>query len=84
MSKSHADCSTRRCFANDTRGGHASVCHLEISCLCNSIGPQMLDIARIVDANMIPVVAVEGSDIDPSIVVEAYQPGLAFTIISHA
>ena len=44
----------------------------------------MLDIARIIDANMIPVVAVEGSDIDPSIVVEAYEPGLAFTIISHA
>jgi len=44
----------------------------------------MLDIARIVDANMIPVVAVEGSDIDPYIVVEAYKPGLAFTTISHA
>ena len=83
-SKSHTDCTKTRCFANDIRSGNNLICHSEITCNCNNIGPCMMDIAEILDANMIPVIALRGSDSDPSIVVEAYEPGMEFTIISHA
>jgi hypothetical protein len=83
-SKSHTECSDTRCYANDDRGGHASIRHLKKSCCCEYIGPQMLDIMRIIDANMIPIIALEGSGNDSCIVVEAYRPGLVYTAISHA
>ena len=44
----------------------------------------MSDITRIINANKIPIIAVEGSENDSYIIVEAYRPGLVFTTISHA
>jgi hypothetical protein len=82
-SNSHTECSETRCYANDD-GGHASTRHLEKSCSCHYIGPKMSDITRIINANRIPIIAVEGSENDSYIIVEAYRPGLVFTAISHA
>ena len=83
-SKSHTECSELRCYANDDRGGHTSIRHIDKSCSCQYIGPEISVIISIIEANKIPVIAVGGSENDPCIVVEAYRPGLVFTAISHA
>jgi hypothetical protein len=82
--KSHAECSLSRCVANDGKYRSTSIPHVEKTCSCICIGPRMVDVMRIMDANMIPVVAFEASGVTSRVVVEAYVPGLDFTIISHS
>ncbi|KAL2062123.1 hypothetical protein VTL71DRAFT_6389 [Oculimacula yallundae] len=84
ISKSHTECHETRCYANDDGGGPALIRHLGNSCSCQYIGPELSEIISIIDANMIPVIAVEGSEGDSCIIVKAYTPELAFTAISHA
>jgi hypothetical protein len=44
----------------------------------------MVDVASIMEANMIPVVAFEATGGTSYVAVEAYVPGLEFTVISHS
>lgn len=82
--KSHEACTLGRCNANEAGSRHGAVTHLDISCRCAPIGPEMMKVAKIMAANMIPVVAVRGSGKDSYLVVDAYKPGLVFTVISHS
>ncbi|GAM38666.1 hypothetical protein TCE0_033f09572 [Talaromyces pinophilus] len=84
ITKSHEACTPGRCNANEAESRHGAVTHVEISCRCAPVGPEMVKVAKIMAANMIPVVAVRGSGKDPYLVVDAYKPGLVFTVISHS
>jgi len=79
-SKNHENCTASRCSANNVG---SSAPHIEPSCQCALIGPQMHEIARITDLDMIPVIAVEGTLDNCRVIVETYRPGLVFAAISH-
>ncbi|EPE35626.1 hypothetical protein GLAREA_11326 [Glarea lozoyensis ATCC 20868] len=80
-SKSHTSCTDAACYANDT---HAAVCHIRSGCSCPLLGPQILDVMRILKEGLFALIAIDNEGDQAKVVVRPYKPGVSFTLISHA